>query len=147
MKNITLQNLVIKGYSLRARVRRLAEMDPEKRGDDEGVWRTVRGRRIFIGKGQSFDDALKQSLGGSKGSNAGEDAMKGVGHQDLEKMNIPALKAKRKQLYDNLNSTNTKTPEGTDIKHAVDLIDGELKKRSRIKWEKTHRKGASLRMV
>lgn len=46
----TIKELEQKGMRLKQRVSRLAE--------SEGEWRTVRGRRIFIGKGQSFDEAL-----------------------------------------------------------------------------------------
>lgn len=48
-----------KGRSLAKRITKLAA------DSADGVWRTVRGRRIFIGKGESFADALKKSLGKS----------------------------------------------------------------------------------
>ena len=35
-------------------------------GADDGVWRTINGRRVFIRKGQSVDDALRESLGGKR---------------------------------------------------------------------------------
>lgn len=32
--------------------------------EEEGVWRTIRGRRVFIREGEGLDTALKRSLGG-----------------------------------------------------------------------------------
>ena len=53
-----LQILTVKALSLKTRVRKLAE--------PEGEWKTIRGRRVFIGKGQSLEDALGKSLNGNK---------------------------------------------------------------------------------
>ena len=52
-----------KGKSLTRRVSRLAE-------DEGGVWRTVRGRRVFIREGESVSGALKRSLVGGAGGQA-----------------------------------------------------------------------------
>ena len=30
--------------------------------NEDGVWRTIGGRRVFIKKGQSLQDAMKESL-------------------------------------------------------------------------------------
>ena len=45
------------------RKKSFAQQDAE--GND-GVWRTVRGRKVFIRKGEDLDSALKRSLGGLK---------------------------------------------------------------------------------
>jgi SPP1 gp7 family putative phage head morphogenesis protein len=34
----------------------------KKYAEEDGVWRTIRGRRVFIREGESVDDALKRSL-------------------------------------------------------------------------------------
>lgn len=47
-----------KGRVLRQRIAKLAE------DDSDGVWRTVRGRRVFIREGESVGEALKRSLVG-----------------------------------------------------------------------------------
>lgn len=60
-----LGQLQVKGFSLSRRIRKLAE--------PEGVWRTIRGRRVFIGKGESVAEALKKSLAGEKGKEKKED--------------------------------------------------------------------------
>ncbi len=38
--------------------------DIKEHAEEDGVWRTVRGRHIFIRTGEDFDTALKRSLGG-----------------------------------------------------------------------------------
>ncbi len=74
----TIRELSQKGKSLQRRVAKLAD-------DSDGVWRTVRGRRIFIGKGESFDDALKKSLGGKKSGVSRDDKKQ----QDVEAKHKP----------------------------------------------------------
>ena len=49
-----LNKLRVKGYAMRSRLRRLAE------DESEGVWRTVMGRKVFIRKGESVNDALER---------------------------------------------------------------------------------------
>lgn len=66
----SIRELSQKGKSLQQRVRKLAD-------DSDGVWRTVRGRRVFIKEGQSFDDALKSSLGGDQRKNDRSEVAKG----------------------------------------------------------------------
>ena len=52
------QSLITKAHQLRQRVRKLVN-DPT-----DGVWRTVRGRRIFIRNGENLLSALKRSASG-----------------------------------------------------------------------------------
>ncbi len=59
--NKLIQSLQFKAYSLKIRLRKLAD------DSADGVWRTVRGRRVFIGKGQSLEDALGKSLKSGNG--------------------------------------------------------------------------------
>lgn len=45
--------LEVKSYSLKRRLRRLVE-------EEDGVWRTIQGRAIFIRKGESAEEAFKR---------------------------------------------------------------------------------------
>lgn len=51
--------LELKGKQLRQRISHLAG------SEGEGVWRTIRGRHLFIRKGESVQTALEGSLSGS----------------------------------------------------------------------------------
>ncbi len=51
-KNMTLNDLQIKVYSMRTRLIKLSE------DKEDGVWRTIRGRAIFIKKGESVEEAM-----------------------------------------------------------------------------------------
>ena len=53
MKTI-LEKLQTKAYSFKTRLRKLAE------DEEEGVWRTVMGRRIFIRDGEDVEDAFRR---------------------------------------------------------------------------------------
>ena len=54
----TIRELKQRGKDLSCRISKLAD------DSTDGVWRTVRGRRVFIREGEDFDSALKRSLGG-----------------------------------------------------------------------------------
>ena len=55
----------------------------EKYDDEDGVWRTVGGRRIFIRNGQSLSDAMKES-GKFKKTNSGNVSKVDVARGKLE---------------------------------------------------------------
>lgn len=54
----TIRELSLKGKSLQRRVRRLAEPD--------GEWKTINGRHVLVGKGETPLEALNKSLDADK---------------------------------------------------------------------------------
>ena len=51
----------------------MAKSYKEKFKDEDGVWRTIGGRRVFIRKGQSLSDAMKESGKFKKASDVGRE--------------------------------------------------------------------------
>lgn len=72
------------GESVRQAMRRYAS-------EAKGVWRTIRGRHVFIREGQSVEDALKQDLKG------GTSPAKHKPSSDSD--NVESMKETLKQLY------------------------------------------------
>lgn len=50
--------------------------------EQEGVWRTVGGRKVFIKNGQSLEDAMRESGKFDKGTNMGKTTLKGTLSED-----------------------------------------------------------------
>ena len=81
--------------------------------EEKGVWRTVRGKRVFIKEGQSLTDAMKES---GKFKNLSDEAMEKVNKvEDLK----DGLKDKLDKLnYEELNELLEKT-EDFDAKEVI----------------------------
>lgn len=94
----TIIELVQKGKSLSHRIARLAEEDTD------GVWRTIRGRAIFIPTGSSLEDAMKKGgIGGDvKGGDKVDDKKESGSSGPLSKLdphNAISLRNMMKSKY------------------------------------------------
>ena len=111
---------------------------------DEGVWRTVRGRRIFIAKGQSLSDAIKESgkferkltanlIRMSQDEETWEEYDKTVvaiqEQYGLDDKEVEAINSYTDEDYKRIN--NDLANEGYDksmVKEKIDVIDSALDK-------------------
>lgn len=104
----------------------------------EGVWRTVRGRKVFIREGEDFDSALKRSLGGASTETVSRvrvlsgneryaiDAYKATAYYDinekLRKGNVDALSKNQHDIVtilDRLTSESV-TADDTTVYRVID---------------------------
>ena len=120
----------------------------EKFNENEGVWRTIGGRRVFIRTGQSLSDAMRESgkFKTKSGKVKKEDSSKEVKEENIDKEEKNLSRAeKNKGLYEQLEkeqkkdipmeltSVELKEKYGTDN---VDLINAGKEKENRVKLKK-----------
>lgn len=72
-------------------------MVKKKYEEQDGVWRTIGGRRVFIRKGQDLSSAMKES--GKFKTKMNEKAVKGVREEDLKDQYIESLNNVSKMEY------------------------------------------------
>lgn len=69
----------------------------KKKDYENGIWRTIGGRRVFIRKGQDLSSAMKES--GKFKTKMNEKAVKGVREEDLKDQYIESLNNVSKMEY------------------------------------------------
>lgn len=103
MGNKLLRGLLIKGHSLRTRLRKLAGDSEE-----EGVWRTVMGRRIFIREGEDVQDAFRRDKKEKPTTHERDTVTKARLKQKLRDGEWEAVSDATRQGFQELRNTKTK---------------------------------------
>lgn len=85
----------------------------------DGVWRTVSGRRIFIRKGQSLADAMKES-----GKFAKQDKAQAPPAKKPNDKVVAAVGKEKGCTYVHKDGSKEWIPDGDTPKHKVDEQDG-----------------------
>ena len=117
--NSSLTKLQTKVYSMRNRLRKLAEDDEEG-----GVWRTVMGRRIFIREGEDVQDAFRRDKKEKSVTHERDTVTKTRLKQKIKAGEWEAVSDATRQGFQELR--NTKTKDRFTVKISDWTIGGKL---------------------
>ena len=90
-------------------------MANKKYNDEDGVWRTIGGRRVFIKKGQSVSDAMKES-GKFKSNQKAKDSIRKIGDTDINQL---------QKLAQRVRDKNANKEENESISNKYEVYEDE----------------------